>query len=460
MRHVLALAMVVACGGGSATRPVPPAKPADDVDPRGAHAAEVAAQVQPLIDAELASSIVVGLYTPGGLEIYGFGAGPGGAPPTGRTLYELGSVTKVYTSLLLADAVQRREVALEQPVAELLPPGVTVPTRDGKPITLGHLAIHTSGLPRMPPSLVPRATAADPYAGYGENELYADLVRTQLESPPGVRMSYSNYGAGLLGFALGRKLGGYRAAVTTRILQPLGLRDTTFTVASADAARRAPGTNTELVRVPPWTWEALAGAGALISSARDQLALIEAELDAASGGKRALRRAMALTQESQLSSTGPSVGLGWQIDVEGRYWHNGTTGGHHAFVGFDPKTRRGIVLLAGTSTQIVDQVAKKLYAVLAGEDVKPPVMPTPEQLASYAGSYNFSGQKLTMIAQGKRLYVEGPGEPKIRMLPISDTEFWIEPLSAIAVFQPVDGKVVRVVFVVGEQQVAAPRITP
>jgi serine-type D-Ala-D-Ala carboxypeptidase/endopeptidase len=457
MRHVLAILALGACGGSGPARPVTAAKPVDG-DPKGSHEAAVAALVQPLLDAEIAASLVVGLYDAGKLEIYGFGAGPGGKAPTGRTLYDIGSVTKVYTSLLLADAVQRREVELETPVADLLPPGVTVPTRDKQVITLRHLALHSSGLPRLPPAVEANVASPDPYGGYGENQLYADLVRTQLVSTPGTQIAYSNYGVGLLGFALGRKLGtGYTKAITSRILEPLGLADTMFTLSAADASRYAEGTNDELVKVKPWTFDALAGAGALVSTVRDQLKLIDVELDAAAGGKQVLRRAMALTQEPQLERAASNAGLGWQIDAEGRYWHNGGTAGHHAFVGFDTKTRRGVVLLSGTSTSLIDAVAVKLYKVLAGEQLPPRKAPTAEQLVPFAGTYDFAGQQLKIIAQGKRLYVEGPGEPRIRMIPISETQFWIEPLQAIVAFEREGDKVARAVFMVGEQRIAATR---
>lgn len=463
MRHVLAAVALVACGSSKPAGPATPASqvsPLDVVDPRGPHQAAIAALVQPLLDAEITRSLVVGVYDAGKLEIYGFGVGPGGQPPTGLTLYDIGSVTKVYTSLLLADAVQRKEVDIDTPVADLLPPGVTVPTRDQQVITLRHLSLHSSGLPRLPPAIAARAASPDPYAAYGESHLYADLVRTHLESTPGTTIAYSNYGAGLLGFALGRKLGqGYEKAVTSRILEPLALTDTTFAVRPADAARYAEGTNDELVKVKPWKFDALAGAGALISTARDQLRLIEIELDAAAGGKQVLRRAMALSQEPQLEGSGQNTGLGWQIDAEGRYWHNGGTAGHHSFIGFDTKTRRGVVLLSGTSTSLIDAVAVKLYKVLAGEQLPPRKAPTAEQLVPFAGTYDFAGQQLKVTAQGKRLYVEGPGEPKIRMIPISESQFWIESLQAIVAFEREGDKVTRAVFMVGDQRIAATRVS-
>lgn len=460
MRPVLAFAVLAACSSPAAPRVAAPAAPAPDVDPTGPHQAAVAAQVQPLLDGEVVSSLVIGLYDAGKLEIYGFGRGPGNTPPTGRTLYEIGSVTKVYTSLLLADCVQRREVDFETPVAELMPPGVTVPTKDGQPIRMRQLALHSSGLPRLPPSIAASQDTSNPYARYGENELVADLVQSQLETTPGTQVVYSNYGAGLLGYALGRKIGvGYTKAVEARILGPLGLSDTMFALDARTRARFAQPTNDELLPVSHWSFQdALAGAGALISDARDQLKLIDLELDAAAGGKETLRRAMALTQEPQLDGGGQNTGLGWQIDSNGRYWHNGGTGGHHAFVSFDIKTRRGVVILSGTSTQIIDGLAPKLYKILAGETVATHAAPTAEQLAAFSGTYDFAGQQLKVSAQGRRLYVEGPGEPKIRMIPVGDEKFWIDSLQAIVVFERDAGKVARAVFVVGQQRLSANRV--
>lgn len=458
-RLCLALVLATACSGGAKRPPAPP-KPAD-VDPDGPHRAAVGDQVKPYLDAEIVASVVVGLYDQGKTEIYGFGKGPGGAPPTGKTLYELGSVTKVYTSLLLADAVQRREVTLDTAVAELLPPGVVVPSKDKVPITLKQLALHASGMPRLPPSLAAEVKP-DPYAGYSEDALYKDLIRTELQDPPGSRIVYSNYGTGLLGFALGKKLGaGYSAVVQERILGPLGLASTTFGFPAGSDAVRAQGTDEDLRPAPPWTFtDTLAAAGALVSNARDQLVLIDAELDAAAGSKAPLRGPMRLTQEEQLESGGPNTGLGWQIDSAGRYWHNGGTGGFHAFVSFDPKTKRGVVVLASTSTMLVDRLADNLYSVLDGAGAKkPPVFPTPDQLMPFVGTYDFQGQKLAVVVDGKRIYVEGPGEPRQRLMPLSDREFLLEKFQAPVAFQKTDdGKVTGLVFVIGSQTFVANRV--
>nr|MBA3499997.1 beta-lactamase family protein [Deltaproteobacteria bacterium] len=395
----------------------------------------------------------------GKLEIYGFGKGPGDKPPTGDTLYEIGSITKVYTGLLLADSVQRREVQLDTPLAELVPPGVTVPTRDKQTITLRHLVLHSSGLPRLPASIKP--DAVDPYGKYTEDMLLQDLIQAQLDNPPGEQIAYSNFGAGVLGFVLGKKIGGgYTKVLEARILKPLALGSTFITVPADAAARRATPTNDDLAPVPAWTWtDALAGAGALTSSVRDQLKLIDAELDAVAGSKATLRAAMRFTQEEQLADRpSENAGLGWLIDPRGRLIHNGGTTGSRSFIGFDPKTRRGVVILASTGSSLVDRLGSLMFDVLENTAKPPAALPTAAQLAAYAGNYDFTGTKLSIVAANNRLYVEGPGEPRHRLVPLTDVAFWIEALQAVAFFHK-DGEVVRqVVFQVGDRQLVAPRL--
>ena len=458
MRLALVSLSLVACGGAPHHDPVP--KTVETGDPTGGHKAAVAALVQPMVDAEIVTGMVVGLYDAGKLEIYGFGVGPDGKPPTGTTLFEIGSITKIYTSLLLADAVQRREVSLETHVADLLPPGVTMPTMDHRAITLGQLALHTSGLPALPPTIAAQPVTGDPYAHYSEEALYHDLVQTPLLDPPGERVRYSNYGSGLLGFALGRKLGGgYANALQARVLAPLGLSNTFLTVPPTARGRRIAGTNIDLAPVPYWTFDALAGSGGLVSDVHDQLALIDAELDAASGSRQTLRPAMRLTQEPQLEQHDtPDEGLGWQIDSAGRLWLNGSTGGFHSFIGFDPKTRRGVVVLAATAISLVDHVATDLYKVLDNEPVPPATFPKPDQLAAIAGTYELGDFKLDVEVKGRRVSITGKGEPPYRLIPLTDHEMWFEAKQSIVVFEKDGDKVARAVFVIGNQKLAAPRV--
>jgi len=90
----------------------------------------------------------------------------------GDTVFEIGSVTKVFTSLLLMDMVQRGEVALTDPVSKFLPPNVKMPERNGKSITLADLSTQTSGLPGMPANMSPKDPMNNPYADYTVDRLY------------------------------------------------------------------------------------------------------------------------------------------------------------------------------------------------------------------------------------------------------------------------------------------------
>ncbi|HEY1555963.1 MAG TPA: serine hydrolase domain-containing protein [Kofleriaceae bacterium] len=458
--RIALVALLAACGSTPQhdTAPGNGRGPATDSDPDGPHRGPVAAQVQPLVDGQVVSAIVIGLYDAGHDEIYGFGKGPHGAPPNGHTLFELGGLTKIYTGLLFADAVQRKELDPDADLADLLPPGVTSPTRDGATITLRELALDSAGMPRMPPSVVALGARPDPYGDYSEDRLYADLVHTQLETKPGTQVTSSTYGAGLLGFVIGRKLGtGYARAVETRVLAPLGLHDTFVDVVPPAAApRRAAGTSTDLAPVLPWRWSALAGGGGLISDARDQLALLAAALDSPES-RRPLHGALKFALEPALDHEGQNEGLGWEIDSDGRYWQAGGTGGFHAFIGFDPKTRRGFVILAATSNTIIEQLAGAMTKILRDEPVPAPVMPTAAQLAALAGHYELSKQKLTIAATGNRLYLEAD-TGKLRLVPISDHEFWIEELQTVAVFERDGDKIARLVFVAGPNQLTAARV--
>jgi D-alanyl-D-alanine-carboxypeptidase/D-alanyl-D-alanine-endopeptidase len=455
LRVWLALSLV-ACGG----KPHVPAKPAtQDGDPSGTHREAVAAQLAPYVDGELVRGVVIGLYDAGKTEIYGFGKGPGGKQPDGKTLFDLGTLTKVYTGVLLAEAVQRKELELDAPISDLMPTGVTVPTKDEVAISAKHLALHSSGLPRHPASLTSRKPLPDPFASYNDDALYQDLVSTTLTTAPGTEIQVSDYGVGLLGFALGRKIGGgYGPALKTRILDPLGLSDTFLTLPTGASARKAIGTDDNLEPAPRWTWGALAGAGGLVSSARDCLKFLDAQLDAAAGSRGTLRPQLRLAQEAQLDRSGDNEALAWMIDSSGLRWYDGRTSGFRTYMAFDPKTKRGVVVLASTSTTLVDFLGPLMFEVLAGTAKAPAPLPTAADLDKYAGTYDFSGVKLSVVIANKRLYIEGPDEPRHRMAPYGDRGFWVDDLNAAAKFV-LEGETVKaLVFKVGGKVLTAARI--
>ncbi|MGA7969298.1 MAG: serine hydrolase domain-containing protein, partial [Terriglobales bacterium] len=309
--------------------------------------------------------IVVGVIEPAGRRVIAYGSLDKGDKRAldGDTVFEIGSVTKVFTSLLLADMVQRGEVALTDPVAKYLPPGVKVPERGGRQITLQDLATHTSGLPRLPPNLAPK-DPANPYADYSVEQLYQFLSSYQLTRDIGSQYEYSNLGGGLLGHVLARRAGmDYETLVRSRICEPLGMKSTGITLSAGMKSRMAVGHDRSLDAVENWDLPTLAGAGGLRSTANDLLTFLAANLGYT---KSPLAPAMAamLATRRPTDVPGLEIGLGWHIlTKDGReiIWHNGGTGGFRTFIAFDPKSRTGVVALSNTSTMTgVDDIGRHL----------------------------------------------------------------------------------------------------
>lgn len=325
------------------------------------------AQIRDLLDEFIEGGqsvgVVVGIVRDGERIIVGAGrladGGPG--PPDGETVFEIGSITKVFTSIALADLDMSLGLGLDMPVQSLLGDNVKVPMRDGIEITLGHLATHSSGLPRLPDNLAP-ADWANPYADYTAERLYEFLAAHELARDIGETVEYSNLGYGFLGHALALSEGtDYEQVIAQRILEPLEMSDTAVNLTPPLQARLASGHDERLQPVANWDLAALAGAGALRSTVNDLATFLEANL-----GLRPtpLREAMRRTHVPQAvdPAMGMDVGLGWLIaDIDDRrfVWHNGATGGYSSFIGFDPEAREGIVILSN-SVISVDGLAQRL----------------------------------------------------------------------------------------------------
>ncbi len=273
-------------------------------------------------------------------------------PLDGDTEFEIGSITKVFTALLLTEMAERGEVALDDPVEKYLPPGVRVPARGGRSITLENLATHTSGLPRSPTNLDPK-NPSDPFADYSTDRLYAFLSTYQLTRDIGSQWEYSNLGAGLLGLALSRRAGlDYGASIQTRIAQPLGMTSTHIRFRDSEKSRLAIGHNSRLAPVPNWNFEALAGAGALHSTANDLLKFLAAVLGY---GKSPLAPAMAAMLDVRRPTTTPGLdnALGWEISTPGALrivWKDGRTLGYTSFIGYSLMSHTGVVVLSNAAT--------------------------------------------------------------------------------------------------------------
>ncbi|MER7849458.1 serine hydrolase domain-containing protein [Kitasatospora sp. NPDC096077] len=300
------------------------------------------------------------------VEIHGAGrTGPDGRRPGADTLFEIGSVTKVFTSLVLARLALDGTVRLDEPLAELLPDAAAVPVRGGEAITLRHLATHTSGLPRLPRGMVLRSllrpNRPDPYAHCTGERILSGLSRTRLHAVPGRSFRYSNLGAGLLGLALARRAGtGYGELVEREVCAPLGLADTCLRPDGEQSARLACGHSASGRPVPSWDLAALPGMGGLHSTAADLTAFLRAQLAAERAPDAPLAPAILLTRETR-HRVNPFAWthLGWlghRLHAQqGRHlqlWHNGGTGGFSSFVAFDPEQRVGVVVLANSRRSV------------------------------------------------------------------------------------------------------------
>jgi CubicO group peptidase (beta-lactamase class C family) len=192
--------------------------------------------------------------------------------PDEKTMYEIGSITKVFTSLLLADMVIKKQVNLEDPVSKYLPATVKLPVVKGKEITLLNLANHSVGWPRMPDNNDGKSLD-NPWADYTIEQTYDYINRAEIgDYAPGTWFKYSNVGYGLLGHILSQVAGKpYETLVKERICTPLNMPNTVITLTPAQKQNLAIGHNETGVAVENWDMPAIAGTGALRSNINDML---------------------------------------------------------------------------------------------------------------------------------------------------------------------------------------------
>jgi serine-type D-Ala-D-Ala carboxypeptidase/endopeptidase len=388
--------------------------------------------------------IVIGVIGPEGRRVIAYGHLEKGDSRLldGDTIFEIGSATKVFTSLLLSDMVLRGEVALGDPVAKYLPPSVKVPERNGRAITLVDLSTHTSGLPRMPSNFTPK-DPANPYADYSVDQLYQFVSGYQLTRDIGSQYEYSNLGGGLLGHVLARRAGmDYEALVRSRICDPLGMSSTRITLTPEMKARLAVGHNRALDSVQNWDLPTLAGAGALRSTANDLLTFLAANLGYT---KSPLAPAMAamLKVRRPTGQPGLEVALAWHIYTTNDkeiVWHNGGTGGYRSFMGFDPKARVGVVVLSNTSTtEGVDDIGRHLLDASVPL-AKPPkehkqVTIDPKLFDGYVGTYELTPNSIfTITREADHLFAQLTGQPKAEIFPEGERDYFYKVVDAQITF--------------------------
>ena len=307
---------------------------------------------------KLNQSIVVAVIDEKGTHFVGYGktaATSNAKDSDENTVFEIGSITKVFTGTLLAEAVRRGEVQLDDPISKYLPKTVKTPVRNGREITLLDLATQSSALPGLPTNFAPK-DAGNPYADYTVAQMYDFLSGYQLTRDIGAQYEYSNFGMGLLGHILSLRAGmSYEQLVRARILKPLKMNDTTITLSPRLKSRTAQGFNQNGDAVSGWDIPTLAGAGALRSTAKDMAKFIAANLNLQKSG---LENAFAEARKQRRDAGGRmKIGLAWHIlpnPAGNVVWHNGGTGGFRSFAGFDEERKKGIVVLTNTAESVDD----------------------------------------------------------------------------------------------------------
>lgn len=386
-------------------------------------------------------SIVVGIIDEKGVRFTSLGKvsqKPDAKNTDENTVFEIGSVTKVFTGTLLAEAVRRGEVKLDDPVSKYLPSTVKTPTRNDVEITLLDLATHTSGLPRLPANFTPKNNQ-NPYADYTVEQMYDFLSKFELPRGGGSigKYDYSNFGMGLLGHILSlRAKMSYEDLVKTRILQPLKMNDTTITLSPAQKMRTAQGFDENGEENPLWDLPTLAGAGALRSTAKDMTKLVAANIGLE---KSNLSDILSVAHKSQRDvSPQMKIGLAWHIlqrpDAE-IVWHNGGTGGFKSFIGFIKAQKRGVVVLSN-STESVDDIGMNILdSRLPLKKIKPFVAVSEKLLDEYAGEYELAPSVIfTIVPKGGKLFAQLTGQPNIRVFAESENKFYYKVVNARLTF--------------------------
>jgi CubicO group peptidase (beta-lactamase class C family) len=343
---------------------------------------ELTALLETRVRERRAVGIAVGVLEADGSATMAFAGSAGvGARPLGRRSgFEIGSITKTFTGVLLAEMVRAGEVRYDDPVSRYLPGGVRVPSLKGREITLLDLATHHSGLPGVPDNMTP-ADPYNPYADYSVAQMYAFLSGFTPEREAGAAYQYSNIGFGLLGHALSRAAGsGYDELVRERILGPLRMDGTAIGLRGELMVK---GHDKQGEIVPYWDLPTLAGAGAFRSNLDDLMRFLAASLRAP---KTELERSIRATHTAQRTVTDTTanrigisaMGIGWQIRSRGGssvVWKDGGTAGFQTFIGFDPERRIGVVVLSNTNIE-VDDIGFHLLDPSSPLGAPPPMPPS------------------------------------------------------------------------------------
>jgi D-alanyl-D-alanine-carboxypeptidase/D-alanyl-D-alanine-endopeptidase len=380
-------------------------------------------------------------------------------PANENTVFEIGSITKTFTGLLLADNVIKGVMKLDDPLQKYLPAGVTAPTRNDQVITLVTMSNHTSALARMPSNFAPK-NPNNPYADYSEQQMYDFLKGYTLPRDIGSQYEYSNYAQGLLGNVIAKKSGmPYEELMIKTIAKPLGMTSTAIAFTPEMKKNMAVG-HAGNIEVENWDLSSLAGAGGIRSSTVDMAKYVSANLGVL---KSNLYPAMQLTHKATTKEgINPKVGLGWHIIKSGEkevLTHSGGTGGYRTFAGFIPSEKKGVVVMTNSATGVDDIGIHLLNPSVSLVAVNKTVTVDAAVLEKYVGKYELMPNfVLTVTRDNTQLNAQATGQPAFPIFAKASNVFFYKVVEAQLTFNENNGVVESVTLFQGGQTITGKRL--
>lgn len=404
--------------------------------------------LSPLIEAGLIPGAVVAIHADGEDSIWTIGTMnyTDDTPMRADTLFEIGSVSKLFTGVLLSDSIARGEVTLDTTVDALLPEGINAKDKDGVEVTLRHLTTHSAGWPSMPPNAV-YSDPDDPFAGYSREQMFRVVSNAAPKTVPGESFEYSNFGVGLLGTLVADAAGGdYEQLVKARIFKPLGIDGITITLSDDQLKKLAPATQ-EGRQTKHWSsMGTLDPAGMWVADARSMLDFANANLRDDDDELDPVLRA---AREPIGDSPFGKVGMNWFQALDGRsYWHNGMTGGYSSYLGVNQELGISVVVLTNGATLVTTGAGEKIFQEVAGMDVDPVDLPPMVKLdqdfaARLVGHYKSQFFELWITNENGRLFAKITNQQPLRLAQDADDPktFRYEAVDAVLEFNlPEEGE--------------------
>lgn len=386
----------------------------------------VSQRLDDAIEQEFIGAAVVGVYDSGEVHYLSKGRLSKGSEvkPNETTLFEIGSITKVFTAALTQALVDSEVLSWDSTIETALKNWRMV-NNDVRDISLRELATHSSGLPRMP--LNWRAIdPLDPYVGYDRQKLQAFISRFD---PPQLQKvsAYSNLGFGLLGnIAANAAQQSYLDALTELVLDPLGMQNTSIGITQESRANLAQGF-AQGAMIPNWNFESLEGAGALLSSAEDLVKFIRSNIE---HDDSPISRSLQQLQQIQVK---PNQAFGWatqQGEMDDLvFWHSGLTGGYASFIAVSPSKSKGwVVLTTSSHGGLVNEIGRSFFTPVA--DSKP------LDLSGYVGVYRLAGNTfMTISERNNQLFGQATGQAQFPLTHVEDRKYKFDPAGIALTFQ-------------------------